>query len=154
MSEGVCWTTIRMQAATFEMTAFAKDGINVRKLLRTKPPLTKPAEPIYKIEITGEMEAQKTNRDVIKPREASLLGKPREKNQRKRVLRNLFPLRVRSCLFLCLGAEAQRQAQQKRPNLYLHSVSLKNPYNDFRRYFCDHKDSNDTTLIYRKEKKT
>ena len=31
--------------------------------------------------------------------------------------------KVRSCLFLCLGAEGQRQIQQKRPNLELHNVS-------------------------------
>ena len=30
---------------------------------------------------------------------------------------------MRSYLFLCLGAEGQRQIQQKRPNLELHNVS-------------------------------
>ena len=31
--------------------------------------------------------------------------------------------RVRSYLFLCMGAEGQRQVQQKRPNLFLHNVT-------------------------------
>ena len=31
--------------------------------------------------------------------------------------------KVRSYLFLCLGAEGQRQVQQKRPSLELHNVS-------------------------------
>ena len=31
--------------------------------------------------------------------------------------------RVRSYVFLCLGAEGQRQVQQKRPNLVLHNVT-------------------------------
>ena len=31
--------------------------------------------------------------------------------------------KVRSYLFLCLGAEGQRQIQQKRPNLQLHTVT-------------------------------
>ena len=52
------------QAAIFEMTAFAKDGIEIRNLLRAKPPLIEPAEPIYEIKTTGETEAQKKNRDV------------------------------------------------------------------------------------------
>ena len=46
------------------MAVFAKDGIEVRNLLRTKPPLVEPSEPIYEFEITGETEAQRKNRDV------------------------------------------------------------------------------------------
>ena len=52
------------RAAILEMAVFAKDGIEVRKLLRTKPPLVEPSEPIYEVEITGETEAQRKNRDV------------------------------------------------------------------------------------------
>ena len=51
-------------AAILEMTVFAKDGIEVRNLLRTKPSLVEPSESIYEVEITGEMEAQRKNRDV------------------------------------------------------------------------------------------
>ena len=41
------------------MAVFAKDGIEVRNLLRTKPPLVETTEPIYEVEITSETEAQK-----------------------------------------------------------------------------------------------
>ena len=43
------------------------------------------------------------------------------KAREKRVLRNSF--RWRSYIFLCLGAEGQRQIQQKRPNMELHNIS-------------------------------
>ena len=50
------------------------------------------------------------------------------KARKKRVLCNSFrwdeaDAKVRSYIFLCLGAEGQRQIQQKRPNLELHAVS-------------------------------
>ena len=51
-------------AAIVEKAVFAKDGIEVRKLQRTKPPLVDPTEPIYELEITGETEEQKKNREV------------------------------------------------------------------------------------------
>ena len=37
-----------------EMAVFAKDGIEVRNLLRAKPPVTEPAETTDEIEITGK----------------------------------------------------------------------------------------------------
>ena len=37
-----------------EMAVFAKDGIDVRNLLRAKPPVIEPTETTYEIEITGE----------------------------------------------------------------------------------------------------
>ena len=43
-------------AAVLEMAVFAKDEIEVRNLLRTKPPLIKPAKPIYEVKITGKTE--------------------------------------------------------------------------------------------------
>ena len=57
-------------------------------------------------------------------RKKSGLGKPREKG----VLCNSFrwdeaDAKVRSYLFLCLSAEGQRQIQQKRPNLQLHTIT-------------------------------
>ena len=46
------------------MAVFTKDGIEVRNLLRARPPLFEPSEPVYEVEITGETEAQKKNRKV------------------------------------------------------------------------------------------
>ena len=50
-------------AAIHETAVFAKDGIEVRNL-RARPVLVEPAEPIYELEIFGETETQKKNRDV------------------------------------------------------------------------------------------
>ena len=50
--------------AIMEMAIFAKDGIEVRNLLRARPTLVEPAEPVYELEITGETEAQRKNREV------------------------------------------------------------------------------------------
>ena len=57
------WTAI------FEMTVFAKDGIEVRNLQKNKPGLVEPTEPMYEVEITGETEDQKKNREVRSKRE-------------------------------------------------------------------------------------
>ena len=43
---------------------FAKDGLEVRISPRTKPPVIEPTEPTYEIEINGETEAQKRNKDI------------------------------------------------------------------------------------------
>ena len=51
-------------AAILEMAVFARDGIEIRNLLRAKPPLVEPSEPLYEDEIVGKTEAQKKNRDV------------------------------------------------------------------------------------------
>ena len=51
-------------AAILEMAVIAKDGIEVRNLLRAKPPLVEPTEPIYEVEIISETEAQRKNRDI------------------------------------------------------------------------------------------
>ena len=60
-----------------EMIVFAKDGIEVKVLPRTKPPMLEPIEPIYEAEITGESEAQKRNNRDIRNQEkqTSHLGK-------------------------------------------------------------------------------
>ena len=50
--------------AIMEMAVFAKNGIEIRNLLRAKPPLVEPSEPIYEVETPGGTEAQKKNRDV------------------------------------------------------------------------------------------
>ena len=59
-----------------------------RNLLRARPALTEPAEPIYELEITGETDAQRKNREVrnqekrvgwenhvIKAKEKGVLGR-------------------------------------------------------------------------------
>ena len=51
-------------AAILEMAVFAKDGIEIQNLLRTRPQLVEPSEPVYEVEITGETEAQRKNREV------------------------------------------------------------------------------------------
>ena len=84
-------------AAIMEMAIFAKDGIEVRNLLR------------------NQEKGVGWENHVIKAGE-------------KGVLCNSFrwdeaDAKVRSYLFLCLGAKGQRQIQQKRPNLELHTVS-------------------------------
>ena len=51
-------------AAILEMAVFAKDGIEIRNLLRARPALAKPAEPVYELEIQDETEAQRKKREV------------------------------------------------------------------------------------------
>ena len=46
-----------------EMVVFAKGGIEVRILLKTKPLVLEPTELTYEVEITAEIGAQKRNRD-------------------------------------------------------------------------------------------
>ena len=67
-------------AAMLEMAVFAKDGIEIRNLLRPRPTLVEPAEPMYKLEIQGEKK---------KPRgaqsgETSWLGESRHKSPGER----------------------------------------------------------------------
>ena len=47
------------RVAMIELAAFAKHGIEVRNLPRTKSPIIDPTKPRYEIEITGETEEQK-----------------------------------------------------------------------------------------------
>ena len=49
--------------ALVELAVFAKDGIEIRNL-REKPEITLPTEPILEVEIHGETNAQRRNRDV------------------------------------------------------------------------------------------
>ena len=46
------------------MAIFAKDGMEVQNLVRARPALVEPPEPVYELEITGETEAQRNNREV------------------------------------------------------------------------------------------
>ena len=41
-------------AAILEMVVFAKDGIEIRNLLRARPTLVEPTEPVYEVEITDK----------------------------------------------------------------------------------------------------
>ena len=113
-------------AAIMEMAVFAQDGIKIRNLLRPKPSLTDPVEPVYEIEIQGETDAQRKNREVRNQEKRVGHENHVIKAREKGVLCNSYrwdeaDARVRSYLFLCLGAEGQRQIQQKRPNLVLHN---------------------------------
>ena len=127
-------------AAILEMAVFAKDGIEIRNLLRARPTLVEPAEPVYELEIQGETDAQRKTREVrnrekrvgwenhvIKARELGVLCNSYRWDE--------ADARVRSYLFLCLGAEGQRQVQQKRPNLVLHSNHTR-IHDSTGRYLC------------------
>ena len=108
--EGSKWEAI------LEMTVFAKHGIEIRNLLQAKPPLVEPSEPIYELEITGETEAQRKNRDVWNQEKRVGWENHVIKACKKGVLCNSFrwdeaDAKVRSYLFLCFGAEGQRQIQ-------------------------------------------
>ena len=115
-------------AAILEMAVFAKDGIEIRNLLRARPTLVEPAEPVYELEITGETEAQRINREVRNQEKRVGWENHVIKAREKGVLCNSYrwdeaDARVRSYVFLCLGAEGQRQVQQKRPSLVLNNVT-------------------------------
>ena len=116
-------------AAILEMAVFAKHGIEIRSLLRAKPPLVESSEPIYELEVTGETEAQRKNRDVRNQEKRVGWENHVIKAREKGVLCNSFrwdeaDAKVRSYLFFCFGAEGKRQIQQKRPNLQLHTVTM------------------------------
>ena len=115
-------------AAIMEMAVFAKDGIEIRNLLRPKPSLTDPVDPVHKIEIQGESDAQRKNHEVRNQEKRVGHENHVIKARVKGVLFNSYrwdeaDARVRSYFFFCLGTEGQRQIQQKRPNLVLHNVT-------------------------------
>ena len=99
-------------AAILEMAVFAKDGIEIRILLRARPTLVETAEPVYKLEIQGETEAQRKNREVHNQEKRVSWENHVIKAREKGVLCNSYrwdeaDARVRSYLFLCLRAEGQ-----------------------------------------------
>ena len=111
-----------------EMAIFEKDGIELRNLLIARPALVEPPEPVYEVEITGETEAQKKNREFRNQEKRVGWENHVIKAREKGVFCNSFrwdkaDAKERSYIFLCLGAEGQRQIPQKRPNLELHTVS-------------------------------
>ena len=111
-----------------EMAVLAKDGIEVRTLLRVKPTAIEPTEPMYELEKTGETEAEKRKRDIQNQEK-----KVNSESQTTRVpergpICNNFPwekadTKVRNYIFLGLGTDGQKQLQQKRPGLELHTIS-------------------------------
>ena len=74
-------------AAIMEMAVFAKDGIEIRNLLGPKPSLTDPVELVYDIEIQGETDAQRKNREL--------------RNQEKRVGHENHVIKAREKRVLC-----------------------------------------------------
>ena len=115
-------------AAILEMAVFAKDGIEIRNLLRARPKLVEPVKPAYEVQITGETDAHRKNREVGNQEKRVGWENHVIKARERGVLCNSFrwdeeDAKVRSYLFLCLGAEGQRQIKQKRPNMQLLTVS-------------------------------
>ena len=47
-----------------EMAVLAKDGKEVRTLLRARPRIKEPTEPIYELEVNNETEIEKRKRDL------------------------------------------------------------------------------------------
>ena len=114
-------------AAIFKKV-FAKDGIEVRSLQRTKPHLVKPTQPNNVLEKTGETEAQKKNREVRNQEKRVVWENHVLKAREKGFLCTYFwwdvrPMPKPEVIFLSLGAEGQRHVQQKRPGFDLHTVT-------------------------------
>ena len=112
------------------MAVFAKDGTEIRNLERVRTTLVEPAEPVYEVEITGETDAQRKKREVRNQEKRVGWENHVIKARERGVLCNSFrwdeaDAKVRSYhyLFFCLGAKGQRQIQQKRPNMQVHTVS-------------------------------
>ena len=106
--------------AMMEMAVLAKDGFEVRTLLRVKPLVIQPREPIYELEITGETKAKKRNPDI--------------RNQEKKRVRERGPFcnnfswdeadaKVRNSIFLCLGGRKSKPATTKTPGFEIHTIS-------------------------------
>ena len=112
------------------MAVFAKDEIEVRNLQKKRTPLVEPTEPVYEVEITGETDAQRKNR-AVRNQEKRVGWESHVMIARdKGVLFNSFrwddaDAKARNYIFLCLGAEGQRQLQQKHPGLVLPTVTTR-----------------------------
>ena len=104
--------------AIVELAVFAKDGIEVRNLLRDKWKIVDPTEPVFEVEITGETEAQRKNREGRNQDKPVGCENRCLKAREKGVLCNSVPWneaysKVKKYLFICLGTEGQRKVQQK-----------------------------------------
>ena len=85
-------------AAILEMAVFVKDGIEIQNLLRTRPQLIEPSKPVYEVEITGETEAQRKNREV--------------RNQEKRVGWKNHVIKVREKGFCVTHSDGTKRTQK------------------------------------------
>ena len=70
------------------MAVFAKDGIEIRNLLRARPTLVGPAEHVYEVELTGEREAERKNRELCNQEKRRGLENHVIKSREKGVLCN------------------------------------------------------------------
>ena len=87
------------------MAVFAKDRIEVRNLQRNKHPLVEPTEPVYQVEITGETDAQRKNREV--------------RNQEKRVGWEKHVMKAREKGVLCCSFRWDEVEAKVRSYLFL-----------------------------------
>ena len=107
----------------------AKDGIKIRNLIRTRPPVNDPTEPMYELEITKQK--QKNEKRIYLTKKKNVSWENNETKVRERgALYNNFPwdeadAKVRSYIFLYLGPVGQCQLQQKRPGLNRRSALTK-----------------------------
>ena len=144
------------------MAVFAKDGVEVKKLQRNKPQLVEPTEHIYEVEINGETEAQKKNQEFGNHEKRvgweNHVVKAREKGDLCISFRwDKIDAKVRSYIFLCLGAEGQHPLQKKRPGLVvLHTVTTRELITTLEDIFVTTRIVAFETynFIYRKQKKT
>ena len=116
--------------ALVKLAVFAKDGLEIRKLLYEKPEITLPTEPILDVETQRGIDAQRRNRDVRNQEKNVDWENWSQKARNKGVMcnsvnRDEADARMRSYLFLCLGMEGQRQVQQKRPGLNLQKTTTR-----------------------------
>ena len=130
--------------ALVELAVFAKDGIEIRNLLREKPEVTLPSEPILEVEIQGETDAQRRNRDVRNQEKNVNCENSYHKARDKGVMCNSVnwdeaDARERSYLFLCLGMEGQRQVQQKRPGLNIQTTMTRQLIQVLEEIFITHR---------------
>ena len=115
--------------ALVELAVFAKNGIEIRNLLREKPEVTLPSDPILEVEIQGETDAQRRNQDVRNQEKNVNWENSCQKARDKGVMCNSVNwdenARMRSFVFLCLGMEGERQNQQKRPALNIQTTKTR-----------------------------
>ena len=100
------------------MAVFAKNGNEKRNWLRARPTLVEPAEPVYAVEITGETEAQRKNREVRNQEKVVGWENHVIKAREKGVLCNSYrwdkaDARVRSYIFLCLEPKVKDKFNRK-----------------------------------------
>ena len=98
-----------MWAAILEIAVFAKVGIEILNLLRARPTLVEPTEPVYELEKTGNTEAQRKNREVRIQEKRSGWENHVIKARQKGLLCNSYrwdeaDARIRSFLFSLFGS--------------------------------------------------